>query len=258
MLSPLAADGIVTPVRDNIPSIPEAKKALLEVYEQRKGVAHVELTHPQTIDEISARMYEPTPELLQYQYRIEKCDDQPESTHMLTKYTLDPENGNYSQTGIICYGDYFKCNEALKAAVGAPSPPAPTPDRSTYEIYQLKGGDDTRDMRFISLESLMEQGKKPDISTYDKVYEGDFTPFEQAGSTIGKQLEAVYTKFNLDHPADFKGHSLSVSDVVVAKGKAYYVDTFGFKELKAFKAPEREQKHEQDEQKKPAAKKPKR
>ena len=65
-------------------------------------------------------------------------------------------------------------------------------------------------------------------------------------------------KFNLDHPADFRGHSLSVSDVVVAKGKAYYVDTFGFKELKAFKAPEREQKPEQDEQKKPAAKKPKR
>ena len=193
----IAADGIVTPVRDNIPSVPEAKKELLEVYEQRKDVAHVELIHPQTIDEISARMYEPTPELLQYQYRIEKCDDQPESTHMLTKYTLDPENGNYSQTGIICYGDYFKCNEALKAAAGAPSPPAPTPEKSTYEIYQLKGGDDTRDMRFISLERLAEQGKKPDISTYDKVYEGDFTPFEQAGATIGKQLEAVYTKFNL-------------------------------------------------------------
>ena len=252
----IAADGIVTPVRDNIASVPEAKTALLDVYEKRKGVAHVELMHPQTIDEISARMYEPTPELMKYQYRIEKCDDQPDSTHMLTKYTLDTENGNYSQTGIICYGDYFKCNEALKAAVGAPSPPAPTPKKSTYEIYQLKGGDDTRDMRFISLDRLAEQGKKPDISTYDKVYEGDFTPFEQAGATIGKQLEAVYTKFNLDHPADFKGHSLSVSDVVVAKGKAYYVDTFGFKEIKTFKTPKRV--HKNDEPKKPVHPKPKR
>ena len=90
------------------------------------------------------------------------------------------------------------------------------------------------------------------------MYEGDFTEFEQAGSTIGEQLEALYTKFNMERPADFKGHSLSVSDVVVIKDKPYYVDSFGFKELPEFKhAPEREQK--QDEQKKAAAqKKPKR
>ena len=252
----IAADGIVTVVKDGISSVPKAKTALMEVYEQRKTQAHVELTHPQTIDEISARMYDPTQGLLQNQYRIEKCDDQPDSTHMLVKYTLDNEVGNYTQTGILCYGDYFKCNEALKAAMASPTPPMPSQDNPTFEIYQLKAGDDTRDMRFISLERLAEQGKSPDISTYDKVYEGDYTPYEQAGDTIGKQLESVYTKFNIDHPEDFKGHSLSVSDVVVAKGKPYYVDTFGFKELKSFKAPEREQK--QLEQKKLISKKPKR
>jgi hypothetical protein len=252
----IAADGIVTVVKDSIPSVPEAKTALMEVYEKRKGQAHVELMHPQTIDEISVRMYEPTQGLLQNQYRIEKCDDKPDSSHMLVKYTLNEKEGSYDQTGILCYGDYFKCNDALKAAIASPTPPMPSQDDPTFEIYQLKSGDETRDMRFISLERLAEQGKKPDISTYDKVYEGDYTAFEQNGDTIGRQLEAVYTKFNIDHPEDFKGHSLSVSDVVVAKGKAYYVDTFGFKEINGFKSLKREQK--QDEQKKPIPKKPKR
>ena len=252
----IAADGIVTVVKDSIPSVPEAKAALMEVYEKRKGQAHVELMHPQTIDEISVRMYEPTQGLLQNQYRIEKCDDKPDSSHMLVKYTLNEKEGNYDQTGILCYGDYFKCNDALKAAIATHTPPVPSHDNHTFEIYQLKSGDETRDMRFISLERLAEQGKKPDISTYDKVYEGDYTAFEQNGDTIGRQLEAVYTKFNIDHPEDFKGHSLSVSDVVVAKGKAYYVDTFGFKEINGFKSLKREQK--QDEQKKLTPKKPKR
>ena len=253
----IAADGIVTVVKDNIPSVAEAKTALLDVYEQRKEQAHVELVHPQTIDEISAKMYEPNQGLLKTQYRIEKCDDKPDSTHMLTKYTLDEKEGTYTQTGILCYGDYFKCNDALKAAIAAPAPPTPPRDNPTFEIYQLKVNDETREIRFISLDSLTEQGKSPDISTYDKMYEGDFTVFEQAGSTIGEQLEAVYTKFNMERPANFKGHSLSVSDVLVIKDKPYYVDSFGFKELQEFKhAPEREQKH--DEQKKAAQKKPKR
>ena len=133
----------------------------------------------------------------------------------------------------------------------------PSQDKPTFEIYQLKSGDDTRDIRFISLATLAEQGRKPELSTYDKVYEGDFSEYEKKGGDIAKQLEALYTKFNIDYPADFKGHSLSVSDVVIAKGKPYYIDTFGFKELTDFKSePEREQK--QEEQKKAAAKKPKR
>ena len=253
----IAADGIVTVVTRNLSTIPEAKSALLDVYEQRKTQAHVELTHPQTIDEISAKMYDPSQGMQKYQYRIDKCDDKPDSTHMLVKYTLDEKEGSYSQTGILCYGDYFKCNEALKQAIAAPTSPMPSQDKPTFEIYQLKSGDDTRDIRFISLATLAEQGRKPELSTYDKVYEGDFSEYEKKGEDIAKQLEALYTKFNIDHPADFKGHSLSVSDVVAVKGKPYYIDTFGFKELTDFKSePEREQK--QEEQKKAAAKKPKR
>ena len=48
-------------------------------------------------------------------------------------------------------------------------------------------------------------------------------------------LEAIYTKFNIDHPADYKAHSLSVSDIVVlhenGENSAHFVDSFGFTEL---------------------------
>lgn len=54
----------------------------------------------------------------------------------------------------------------------------------------------------------------------------------------GETLEDIYTRFNIDHPEDFKGHSLSVSDVVVLHEKgsdtAYYVDSIGFKEVPDF------------------------
>ena len=114
-------------------------------------------------------------------------------------------------------------------------------------------------MRFIGIESLAEQGKKPDISTYEKVYEGDFTEFEQKSDSISRQLEAVYTKFNIDRPDDFKGHSLSISDVVVANGKPYYVDTFGFKELKEFgNYAEKERKKVEERSKRSAPKNTKR
>jgi hypothetical protein len=252
----IAADGIVTVVKDNIPSVSDAKQTLLDVFEQRKTQAHVELTHPQTIDEISARMYEPANEMPQYQYRIEQCENNPEATHLLAEYTFDSEKSNYNQTGVLIYGDYFKCNEMLKDILAASVSPTPLRDKYMFEIYQLKSGDDTRDMRFISLDRLAEQGKKPDISTYDKVYEGDFSEFEQSGDSIGRQLEAIYTKFNIDRPSDFKGHSLSVSDVVVVKSKPYYVDTFGFKELKTFKDSAEHEKAE--EHKKSASKKHKR
>lgn len=247
----IAADGIVTVVRDKIQSVPEAKEALLDVYERRKNEAHVELVHPQMIDEVSDQMYEPEMGLPEHQYRIESCEDKSENTHILSKYTLNAEDGNYTQTGVLCYGDYFACNEVLKSVIATASL---SKDKDTFEIYQLKDGDETRDMRFISLERLSEQGRKPDISTYDKVFEGDFSEFEKNADTISKQLEAVYTKFNIDHPKNFNGHSLSVSDIVVAKGKPYYVDTFGFKELKCFTGNEKIEMKPEDHLKKESAK----
>ena len=60
--------------------------------------------------------------------------------------------------------------------------------------------------------------------------------------TPGTSLEDIYTRFNIDHPKDFKGHSLSVSDVVVlhqnGQDTAHYVDSFGYKDVPEFLQPE--------------------
>lgn len=68
---------------------------------------------------------------------------------------------------------------------------------------------------------------------YEKVYAGRIADVT-GSSDLRMQLEAVFVRFNENRPEDFKGHSLSVSDVVVVKGQAFYVDTFGFKPITDF------------------------
>lgn len=100
----------------------------------------------------------------------------------------------------------------------------------TFTIYQLKGGPETRDYRFEAYERLQEAGLAVDRQNYDLVYTA---PLD--GKTT---LEDIYRTFNLDRPADFTGHSLSVSDVVVltrsGKEEAHYCDSFGFTPVPEF------------------------
>ena len=100
----------------------------------------------------------------------------------------------------------------------------------TFTIYQLKGGPETRDYRFEAYESLQEAGLAVDRQNYDLVYTA---PLD--GKTT---LEDIYRTFNLDRPADFTGHSLSASDVVVlnrsGKEEAHYCDSFGFTPVPEF------------------------
>ena len=99
-----------------------------------------------------------------------------------------------------------------------------------FAIYQIKGGPETRDYRFEAYESLQEAGLAVDRQNYDLVYTA---PLD--GKTT---LEDIYRTFNLDRPADFTGHSLSVSDVVVltrsGKEKAHYCDSLGFTPVPEF------------------------
>lgn len=71
---------------------------------------------------------------------------------------------------------------------------------------------------------------------YNLIYVGELS--ELQGQTQGETLEAVFEKFNIDHPTDYKGHSLSVSDIVVlhedGENTAHFVDSFGFTELPEF------------------------
>ena len=115
---------------------------------------------------------------------------------------------------------------------GQPEQEAPQ-DKDTFSIYQIKGGDETRDLRFEPYDRLIASGHRVDVKNYALVYSAPLTP--------GTSLEDIYTRFNIDHPKDFKGHSLSVSDVVVlhqnGQDTAHYVDSFGYKDVPEFLQP---------------------
>lgn len=105
-----------------------------------------------------------------------------------------------------------------------------SPEQDSFSIYQIKSGDETRDYRFEPYDRLQATGRSVDRANYDLVYTA---PLD--GKTT---LEDIYRTFNIDHPADFKGHSLSVSDVVVlhqgGKDTAHYCDSFGFQQVPEF------------------------
>ena len=91
--------------------------------------------------------------------------------------------------------------------------------------------------RFESLNALHHQGKEPEFDHYEVVYVAPLMPYKDRNML----LEGLYEKFNIDHPADFRGHSLSVSDIVALKANGmvsfHYVDSIGFQEIPAFMKP---------------------
>ena len=117
--------------------------------------------------------------------------------------------------------------EQARAAQGEPV--------GSFSIYQLKGGSETLDYRFEPLDTIRNNGLSVKPENYEQVY--------TAPLTAKDDLESIYTRFNVDRPADFTGHSLSVSDIVVlhqnGKDTAHYCDRFGFSQVPEFLQPER-------------------
>ena len=103
-----------------------------------------------------------------------------------------------------------------------------------FAIYQLKREDATTDLRFMGSDWLDEKGLEPRRENYELVYTGQLP---DAGSQI-ETLESLYRTFNIDHPADFTGHSLSVSDIVALRQNGvlscHYVDRIGYREFPHF------------------------
>ena len=105
--------------------------------------------------------------------------------------------------------------------------------QGTFKIYQLPSGEKYHGVRFESMDRLKADGVQLNKDDYELVYEGIVGEFRGNAT-----LEALYTQFNTDHPEDFRGHSLSVSDVIVisvdGKDTAYFCDSFGFTEMPEF------------------------
>lgn len=117
-----------------------------------------------------------------------------------------------------------------------------------YAIYQLKPDPQYHSLRFASLSELRSLGRREGNhadaalgvteSRYDLVYSGALSPALAANRTPEAILEGLYVRFNLNRPDDFRGHSLSVSDVIAlnlnGQTECYYTDSFGFYKLPAF------------------------
>ena len=97
-------------------------------------------------------------------------------------------------------------------------------------IYQITERDPEHDYRFMGLDYVQKKGIMVTRADYDLIYTAPLTEKDT--------LDGIYERFNVQRPADFTGHSLSVSDVVVLNDgstvKAYYVDSIGFAELPEF------------------------
>ncbi|RKI78490.1 DUF4316 domain-containing protein [bacterium 1xD42-87] len=193
-----------------------------------------------------------------YKVRQNPYSDSPENSSILQEYVTQ-ENGMAKLGDILYTGTPEKCRELLgKLEAGeltqgdvkelyakaqeaqpaaepgqeTPEPPAAEqePDKDTFSIYQLKRGDETRDYRFEPYDRLQAAGLSVEAANYDLIYTAPLAP--------DMTLEDISVRFNIDHPKDFKGHSLSTSDVVVlhqnGQDTAHYADSYGYREVPEF------------------------
>ena len=104
------------------------------------------------------------------------------------------------------------------------------PAQPNFSIYQVPRGPEGRDFRYRSYEGLQADGLSVDRKNYQLVYTA---PLDKNAS-----LDEIYHCFNMEHPADYKGRSLSMGDIVVfrqdGKQTAYYVDRIGYREVPEF------------------------
>ena len=110
--------------------------------------------------------------------------------------------------------------------------------QDAFLIYQIRRGGELDAYRFMNYDYLQSKGVTPERGGYDAIYTGGFMDYGNARTN----LDMIYQRFNVDYPADFKGHSLSVSDIVALKQNGvvscHYVDSIGFRELPNFLKPE--------------------
>lgn len=173
----------------------------------------------------------------------------------VTVYMLHPGNGAvmvFDREDIaghdgmfgISREDWADCREYLELAAGHELSDQELENTflcnpaDAFAIYQLKHDNSTRDIRFEPLERIASVGLTVEPGNYELVYSDEL---HHDGNTEDK-LEGLYQTFNFNHPADFKGHSLSVNDIVALKQNGavscYYVNSVGFAELPNFMKPE--------------------
>lgn len=150
-----------------------------------------------------------TPETI-YRVRRNPYSDSRENSHLLQAYVTQ-ENGRAKMGDVLYTGTPEKCRELMgqlkggeltegdvKQLYAKAQETAQTAgqDKDTFSIYQIKGGDETRDFRFEPYDRLQAAGNVVDRANYELVYTAPLAP--------ETSLEDIYTRFNIDHPKDLR------------------------------------------------------
>ena len=224
----------------SLPPVPQLKDfdTELAAYKEhvKEEIAQEAAAAGMTVEEYATNGYEPP-----HAGYIYKVEANPRSTgskdlYFLQAYETTEEKSRAIPRDVLYIGTPEKCRELMERLASGELTQeavkelyAAEQTENTYTIYQLKD-DVPVDYHFRSLERLQEKGLAVDPANYEKIYTAPLTP--------GTTLEGIYEKFNFDRPEDFKGHSLSVSDVVVlhqnGQDTAYYVDSIGFAQVPEF------------------------
>ena len=187
-------------------------------------------------------------------YAFRKTDEKPEKA---AKDICDYlESHQMTVTGIVAAEDLEKQPDRTKAlSVGDIVELPPTsmvdmngtaeekfsePEQGIFRIYQMKDGDEYHGVHFMDKDFIDSEGIKLNKEDYNLVYEGDLS--EIPGFDDAERLQNIFDRFGNspfeERPADFKGYSISVSDVITFdKGSGeepHFVDSFGFKDFPAF------------------------
>ena len=97
-----------------------------------------------------------------------------------------------------------------------------------YKIYQINPHDDNlRGKKFMDYDMIEKHFGGVDFNDYQLVYQGEI----ECQDNIDDVLEEIFRIFNIEHPSDYRGHSLSTGDIVEVNGTKYYCDSYGWKQL---------------------------
>ena len=98
-----------------------------------------------------------------------------------------------------------------------------------FEIYQLDNVEENRKRFFVRSEHQRTLGLDPAEGVYKKMWEDRIVCIEN--KDIKDILESIYSKFNLDRPKGFMGHSPSISDIIKLDGVCWYIEPYGFSRI---------------------------
>ena len=157
------------------------------------------------------------PLLNQGQYQLPEPPQLSDFDKSLQDYKVQAEVAQEAEDAGLTVEEYL--------ASGSDAPAQPN-----FSIYQVPRGPEGRDFRYRSYEGLQADGLSVDRKNYQLVYTA---PLDQNTS-----LDEIYHRFNMEHPTDYTGRSLSLGDIVVfrqdGKQTAYYVDSVGYREVPEF------------------------